>query len=207
MFTGLVQSLAEVAAIEPEGPGVRLVVREPTVATKATVGDSVAVNGCCLTVVEISDEKISFQAGEETLLRTNLSELRSGAQVNLEASLRVGDQLGGHYVTGHIDAVGTLDERRDDADWSTMWFWVPAILMRQIASKGSVAVDGVSLTVVEVEPERFSVALIPHTLAMTTLGTRSAGDRVNIETDVLAKYVERQLKEVARGQGAGASEE
>ncbi|MEX2170951.1 MAG: riboflavin synthase [Pirellulales bacterium] len=193
MFTGLVQSLAEVTNVEPEGPGVRLVVRDPNIAAKATVGDSVAVNGCCLTVVAIGDEKISFQAGEETLSRTNLGELRPGSRVNLETSLRVGDQLGGHYVSGHIDAVGTLDERRDDAEWSTMWFRVPAILMRQIASKGSVVVDGVSLTVVEVEAERFSVALIPHTLAMTTLGTRRAGDRVNIETDVLAKYVERQL--------------
>ena len=193
MFTGLVQSLADVVAVELEGPGVRLVVREPTVAAKATVGDSIAVNGCCLTIVAIGDEMISFQAGEETLSRTNLDELLPGSQVNLETSLRVGDQLGGHYVTGHIDAVGTLDERRDDADWSTMWFRVPAILMRQIASKGSVAVDGVSLTVVDAETVRFSVALIPHTLSMTTLGTRRARDRVNIETDVLAKYVERQL--------------
>jgi riboflavin synthase len=193
MFTGLIQRLAEVAAVIPEGPGVRLVVREPAIAAAANMGDSVAVNGCCLTVVEVSDGTISFQAGEETLSRTNLGELRPGSRVNLETSLRAGDPLGGHYVTGHIDAVGTLDERRDDADWSTMWFRVAATLMRQIASKGSVAVDGVSLTVVDVESERFSVALIPHTLAMTTLGTRRAGDRVNLETDVLAKYVARQL--------------
>jgi riboflavin synthase len=193
VFTGLVQSLAEVSAVVPEGPGVRLVVRDPAVAATAKVGDSIAVNGCCLTVIAVVGPDVSFQAGEETLSRTNLGELRVGARVNLETSLRVGDQLGGHYVTGHIDAVGTLDERRDDTDWSTMWFRVPRALMRQIASKGSVAVDGVSLTVVDVEPERFSVALIPHTLAMATFGTLRAGDRVNIETDVLAKYVERQL--------------
>lgn len=193
MFTGLVQNLAEVSAVEPEGPGVRLVVRDPAIAATAKIGDSVAVNGCCLTVVTVSKDEIAFQAGEETLSRTNLGELRPGSRLNLETSLLVGDPLGGHYVTGHIDAVGALDERRDDAQWSTMWFRVPQPLMRQIASKGSVAVDGVSLTVVDVEPERFSVALIPHTLAMTTLGALRAGDRVNIETDVLAKYVERQL--------------
>jgi riboflavin synthase len=193
MFTGLVQSLAEVSAVVTEGPGVRLVVRDPAIAAAAQVGDSIAVNGCCLTVVAIAGSETSFQAGEETLSRTNLGELRHGSRVNLETSLRAGDPLGGHYVSGHIDAVGMLDERRDDAQWSTMWFRVPAALMRQIASKGSVAVDGVSLTVVDVEADRFSVALIPHTLSMTTLGTLRAGDRVNIETDVLAKYVERQL--------------
>jgi riboflavin synthase len=193
LFTGLVQSLADVVALVPEGPGVRLIVREPEVATTAKVGDSIAVNGCCLTVVKIDDGEVAFQAGEETLSRTNLGELQPGSQVNLESSLRVGDQLGGHYVTGHIDAVGTVDGRQDDAEWSVLWFRVPPLLMRQIAGKGSVAVDGVSLTVVDVESERFSVALIPHTLAHTTLGLRKVGDRVNIETDVLAKYVERQL--------------
>ena len=193
MFTGLVQSLAEITSLVPEGPGVRLVVREPAIAANAQVGDSIAVNGCCLTVAAIDGDELAFQAGEETLARTNLGELAPGSSVNLETSRRVGDQLGGHYVTGHIDAVGTVDERHDDAEWSTIWFHIPTNLIRQIASKGSVAVDGVSLTVVDVEAERFSVALIPHTLANSTLGTRQVGDRVNIETDVLAKYVERQL--------------
>ena len=114
--------------------------------------------------------------------------------VNLEQSLRAGDPIGGHYVTGHIDAVGTVDARHDDADWCTMWFRAPAAQLAQMASKGSVAVDGVSLTLVDVENDRFSVALIPHTLSLTTLGRRKVGDRVNIETDVLAKYVERQLQ-------------
>jgi riboflavin synthase len=128
------------------------------------------------------------------LQRTNLGELRAASSINLERSLRVGDRLGGHYVTGHIDALGALDERIDSGDWSTFWFRVPRALTRQMASKGSVAVDGVSLTLVEVEDERFSVALIPHTLAVTTLGKLQPGDRVNIETDVLAKYVERQIQ-------------
>jgi riboflavin synthase len=193
MFTGLVESLAEVASVVPEGPGVRLCIRDPLVADGLRPGDSVAVNGCCLTVVEIDGERFAFQAGSETLSRTNLGELAAGSRVNLERSLQLGDRLGGHLVTGHIDGVGTVERRIDEGDWSTFWFDVPAALARQLASKGSVAVDGVSLTLVEVEDERFSVALIPHTLAVTTLGRRAAGERVNIETDLLAKYVERQI--------------
>jgi riboflavin synthase len=194
MFTGLVQSLAEVVEIVAEPPGVRLIIRDQPIAAAARIGDSIAINGCCLTVVDSDGEQLSFQAGEETLSRTNLGELLPGAVVNLEQSLRAGDAIGGHYVTGHIDAVGTVDSRHDDADWCTMKFRVPMAQLAQMASKGSVAIDGVSLTLVDVEKERFSVALIPHTLTVTTLGQRKIGSRVNIETDVLAKYVERQLK-------------
>ena len=194
MFTGLVQSLAEVVDVVPEPPGVRLIVRDAQIAAAAGIGDSIAINGCCLTVVEIDGDQLTFQAGEETLSRTNLGELLPGAVVNLEQSLRAGDAIGGHYVTGHIDAVGTVDSRHDNADWCTMKFRAPAAQLAQMASKGSVAVDGVSLTLVDVEADRFSVALIPHTLSVTTLGQRKIGSQVNIETDVLAKYVERQLK-------------
>ncbi|WP_425398033.1 riboflavin synthase [Aeoliella sp.] len=194
MFTGLVQSLAEVAQLVAEPGGVRLVVREPQMAAATEIGASIANNGCCLTVVEVEGDSISFQAGEETLSRTNLGELKPGDRLNLETSLRMGDEIGGHLVTGHIDGLATVDERIDDAEWSTMWFRVPRRLTKQMASKGSVAVDGVSLTLVDVEDERFSVALIPHTLSVTTLGLRNVGDTVNIETDVLAKYVERQLE-------------
>lgn len=193
MFTGLVETLGTITNLEPIGPGVRLSVRSANVAEGTHVGDSVAINGCCLTVVEKVGDVLSFEAGSETLSRTNLGKLVTGSGVNLERSLKVGDRLGGHYVTGHIDAVGTLDARRDEGDWSFLWFQVPQELTRQMASKGSVAVDGVSLTLVEVEQERFSVALIPHTLAVTTLGKLAIGDKVNIETDVLAKYVQRQL--------------
>jgi riboflavin synthase len=193
MFTGLVQSLAEVLAVIPEPPGVRLVIREPKVSAAATIGDSIALNGCCLTVVDVGGEQLSFQAGEETLTRTNLGELGPGGFVNVEKSLRLGDDLGGHWVTGHIDAVGTVVARHDDGEWCTMWFSAPAPQMRQMASKGSIAVDGVSLTLVDVEPDSFSVALIPHTLNATTLGRRKIGDRVNLETDILAKYTQRQL--------------
>src|SRR4051812_26967463 len=194
MFTGLVQSLAEIVDVIAEPPGVRLVVREPRIANQSKVGDSISINGCCLTVVAIDDDRMSFQAGDETLSRTNLGELTPGEFVNLEQSLLAGDAIGGHYVTGHIDAVGTIDSRHDDADWCTIWFRAPPAQLTQMASKGSVAVDGVSLTLVDVENDRFSVALIPHTLSVTTLGRRKINDRVNIETDVLAKYVERQLK-------------
>lgn len=194
MFTGLVQSLATVQEIAPEGPGVRLTIAEVEIAKLAALGDSIAVNGCCLTVVAIEEGAVAFEAGPETLAKTTLGELNAGDSVNLETSLRMGDELGGHLVSGHVDGVGSVDLREDDAEWSTFWFRVPGRLTRQMASKGSVAVDGVSLTLVEVEDDRFSVALIPHTLAVTTLGTRQVDDRVNIETDLLAKYVERQLE-------------
>lgn len=193
MFTGLVQSLAEVTALVDEPAGVRLVVRDAKIAAKAEIGASIAVCGCCLTVVEIDGETIAFQAGEETLSRTTLGKLSPGDRVNLETSLRMGDELGGHLVSGHIDAVGQVDSRKDDDEWSTFWFRIPAPLTKQMASKGSVAVDGVSLTLVDVKESLFSVALIPHTLSVTTLGFRKKGDSVNIETDILAKYVERQL--------------
>ncbi len=201
MFTGLVQSLAEISQIIPEGPGVRVEVIEPMLAKAAGMGDSISVNGCCLTVVDWDDQRIAFQAGSETLSRTNLGELKPGDKVNLEPSLKAGDQLGGHYVTGHVDALGIVDCIEPEGDWAKYWFKVPRAQILQMASKGSVAVDGVSLTLVDVEDfesegdyaGRFSVALIPHTLSVTTLGSREVGHKVNVETDVLAKYVERQL--------------
>lgn len=193
MFTGLVESLAVIADVLPEPPGKRIVVRDPIFAAEASVGESIAVSGCCLTVVSLDGDHLAFEAGPETLARTTLDRLAAGSRVNLERSLRVGDRMGGHFVTGHVDAVGRMADRVDEGDWSTLWFAVPARLTRQMASKGSIAVDGVSLTLVEVERERFSVALIPHTLHVTTLGGLQAGDSVNLETDLLAKYVEQQL--------------
>jgi riboflavin synthase len=194
MFTGLVELRATVKALISDPPGVRLVVRAPEFAAQTQVGDSIAVNGCCLTVVQVDDTSFGFDAGAETLSRTNLGRLREGSFVNLERSLKLGDKVGGHFVTGHIDGQGHLDERIDDKDWSTFWFRVPESLTLQMASKGSIAVDGVSLTLVDVQRDRFSVALIPHTLSVTTLGPMQVGDPVNLETDVLAKYVERQLR-------------
>ncbi len=194
MFTGLVECLADVADVVSEPPGVRFVIRHAEIASRTTIGDSIALNGCCLTVVAVDGDKMDFQAGEETLSRTNLGELAPGGVVNIERSLKLGDELGGHLVTGHIDGQGHVDRRVDDADWCTMWFHAPKALTTQMASKGSIAVDGVSLTLVDVEEDRFSVALIPHTLDITTLGRRAVGDAVNLETDVLAKYVEKNVR-------------
>lgn len=193
MFTGLVEALAKVVEVRPESPGLRIVLGSAPFAAEVKLGDSIAINGCCLTVVAQANDRLEFQAGEETLSRTNLGKLQTGSAVNVERSLQVGDRLGGHFVTGHIDGQGVLESRRDNGDWSDFWFRCPETLSVQMASKGSVAVDGVSLTLVDVEDGRFSVALIPHTLTHTTLGSLRPGDPVNLETDVLAKYVERQL--------------
>ncbi len=193
MFTGLVETLGAVISIEDQPPGVLLTIAAGAIAEAAAIGDSISVNGCCLTVVRREGDRFSFEAGEETLRRTNLGKLSSGSRVNLERSLRLDDRLGGHFVSGHIDGAGQLIERIDDQDWSTFWFKAPPQLMRQMAEKGSIAVDGVSLTLVDVQDDRFSVALIPYTLNVTTLGALRVGDAVNLETDILAKYVQRQL--------------
>jgi riboflavin synthase len=192
MFSGIVEALGTIAAIKQEPPGCRLAVREGKIAADTAVSDSVSINGCCLTVVERQADTLVFQAGPETLLRTNLGRLQAGGRVNMERAVVVGSRLGGHFVSGHIDGQGALLDRRDEGDWSTLWFSVPRTLARHMASKGSVAIDGVSLTIVASEPERFSVALIPYTLAVTTLGQLKPGDSVNLETDILAKYVERR---------------
>ncbi len=194
MFSGIVEALGTIVEVRPEPPGCRLVVREPKIAAAVKVADSIAVNGCCLTVVEQRADTFAFQAGPETLARTNLGELVPGCRVNLERALAVGDRLGGHFVSGHIDGVGRLVRRDDAGEWSTFWFSVPRELAVQMASKGSIAVDGVSLTIVACEPDRFSIALIPYTLAVTTLGSLAPGGRVNLETDLLAKYVQRLVE-------------
>lgn len=189
MFTGLVESLGTVRDLVPDGAGRRLTVAAPDIAPELVLGESVAVNGACLTVVACDVETCCFQLAPETLHRTNLGELRSGDRVNLERALRLSERLGGHLVQGHIDGVGRIAERVTEDDWVTVWFSCPPNLAEQMVSKGSVAVDGVSLTLVQVGADRFSVALIPHTLAHTTLGFKDLGAAVNLETDLLAKYV------------------
>ncbi|MEX2114165.1 MAG: riboflavin synthase [Pirellulales bacterium] len=197
MFTGIIQHLSSVADVRNEPPGKRLLIACPELCRDAAIGDSIAINGCCLTVVTNDGDRLGFDAGPETLARTTLGSLAAGSSVNLEGSLRVGDRLGGHFVTGHVEAIGQLVERNDDRDWSTFWFRFPAELGRYLVPKGSVAVDGISLTLVEVQRDRFSVALIPHTLEVTTLGSRVAGDSVNLETDLLAKYAQKQFADVS----------
>jgi riboflavin synthase len=153
----------------------------------------VAVNGACLTILGL-DDGLAFQAGPETLAKTNLGELKPGDRVNLERSLRLGDRLGGHLVQGHVDGVGRVASRRREGEWELIWFSCPPALAEQMVPKGSVAVDGISLTLVDVTADGFSVALIPHTLAVTTLGFKPAGAFVNLETDLLAKYVWKCLR-------------
>jgi riboflavin synthase len=194
MFTGLVEALCPVQRVEADGAGRHLTVAVPAPVREVGLGESVAVNGVCLTVVERGGEWLRFQAGPETLSRTNLGELVPGDRVNLERSLRLSDRLGGHLVQGHVDGVGHIAERVRQGDWETVWFRCPAELAGQMVSKGSVAVDGVSLTLVDVLAERFSVALIPHTLANTTLGFKQPGAAVNLETDLIGKYVWKFLQ-------------
>lgn len=194
LFTGLVETMARVLAVREQGAARRLSVRAEGFSLEAELGDSIAINGCCLTVVAMGEGAAEFEAGEETLAKTNLAQLSVDSPVNLERSLRVGDRLGGHYVTGHVDATVALLGRTDDPPWANLRFELPRHLASQVAAKGSVAIDGVSLTVVDADADSFSVALIPHTLAVTTLGQLRSGDRVNLETDVLAKYVQRTLQ-------------
>ena len=182
-------SLGAVKAVTDTPAGRTLVVAEPDLAPHLEVGESVAVNGACLTVVNVSGGAFAFEAGFETLAKTNLGELRPGDRVNLERALRVGDRLGGHFVTGHVDCTGRVVERVANGEWETVWFGFPPEFGELMVDKGSVAVDGVSLTLVEVTAGGFSVALIPHTLDHTTLGFKRPGDAVNLETDILAKYV------------------
>src|SRR3954463_3455497 len=192
MFTGLVESLGTVARAAETGAGLRLTVRD-AMGPQLILGESVAVNGACLTVVEVRGDEFAFEVGPETLLKTNLGRLAAGDRVNLERSLKVGDRLGGDFVQGHVDAGGTIDARTRNGDWEDVWFRCPADLTRLMVAKGSIAVDGVSLTLVNVETERFSVMLIPHTQAVTTLGFKKAGDPVNLEADMLAKHVAKLL--------------
>ncbi|MCX7418831.1 MAG: riboflavin synthase [Planctomycetia bacterium] len=214
MFTGLVEALGIVRAISPEGDSCRLQVAVPPAFLEAAspekrLGDSVAINGCCLTVVA-ADVRIatnetlwSFQAGHETLARTNLGRLQIGDAVNLERAMPANGRFGGHIVQGHVDGVGKVAVIAQRGDWSDYTFEVPEHLAAQMVEKGSITVDGVSLTLTKVDQTRFQVMLIPHTLAVTTLGQRKVGDEVNLETDVLAKYVQKLM---SRGSVAGGSE-
>jgi riboflavin synthase len=203
MFTGLIETLANVVAIEDRPPGKLFTVAAPAFHSTESgesveIGDSIAINGCCLTVVHISGDKLSFEAGEETLRRTNLGRLIAGSsRVNLERAVPVRGRMGGHYVTGHVDAIGTLIARVDDPPWANLTFSIPAEFIFQVVAKGSITVDGISLTVVDVGKDFFTVALIPHTLNVTTLGQLHVGGTVNLETDILAKYVQRSLQERA----------
>jgi riboflavin synthase len=190
MFTGIVLELGTVTAFD----GSRLVVGAAETSADATVGDSVSVSGVCLTVVEAKEGQIAFDVVPETLSRTVLGDLRPGDTLNLEPSLRVGDRLGGHVVQGHVDAVGRVRSITPEEDSRRIWVDAPHAVLGTIVEKGSIAVDGVSLTVAAFDDDGFEVALIPHTLAVTTLGRLEPGDELNLETDVLGKLVERLVE-------------
>ena len=191
MFTGIVRERGHVTAVDEGGDGMRLIVEAPATAEGAAVGDSVAVSGVCLTVTAAENGRLSFDAVPETLARSSLGELRAGDEVNLEPALRAGEPLGGHYVQGHVDGVGTVRSVEPDRDDVRAWIDAAPGLLRYLVEKGSIAVDGVSLTVADLDDTGFAAALIPHTLAATTLGALGPGDAVNLEVDILAKYVER----------------
>ncbi|MFI1737006.1 riboflavin synthase [Streptomyces sioyaensis] len=200
MFTGIVEELGEVVAIENLGDASRFRLRGPLVTEDAKHGDSIAVNGVCLTVVEAADGEFTADVMAETLNRSSLGALAAGSRVNLERPMALGGRLGGHLVQGHVDGTGTLVERIPGEHWEIVKVALPAALSRYVVEKGSITVDGVSLTVVDAADDYFTISLIPTTLALTTLGLKKAGDPVNLEVDVLAKYVERLL---GRGSAAG----
>ncbi len=193
MFTGIVRERGRVVSLDRRGEALRLEIEAPAAASAATVGDSVSVNGCCLTAVAVTDGRIAFEAVPETLERTALASLAEAVEVNVESAVRAGDELGGHYVQGHVDAVGRVRAAEREGDGVRMWIEAPPSVLRYCVEKGSVAVDGVSLTVAELADDAFAVALVPHTLGETTLASLRPGDSVNLEADVLAKYVERLM--------------
>lgn len=193
MFTGLVEALGEVVSIESDPQGRNIEVRWPGLAEPMQLGESVAVNGCCLTVVSFEGDTFALQAGPETLDRTNLGALAPGDRVNLERALRVGDRLGGHFVQGHIDATAALDSRRSEGEWDFLRFRIDREWNPLLVPKGSIALDGVSLTLMDVDEDGFSIMVIPHTQAVTTLGALRPGSLVNVETDILAKHVRKLL--------------
>ena len=194
MFTGIIEELGSVDALEDQGDAVRLTVSGPLVVADAGLGDSIAVNGCCLTVAAQDSESFTADVMHETLAKTSLGELEVGSRVNLERAVTATTRLGGHIVQGHVDGTGSVVRRSPSEHWELVEISLPVELARYLVPKGSITVDGISLTVVDVNPESFTVSLIPETLARTTLGFKQAGDLVNLEVDVIAKYVEKMVK-------------
>ena len=208
MFSGIVEVLGRVEEIVAEKEGHRFTLCWPGLTEPMGIGESVAVNGCCLTVVAAEGERFEAQAGPETMARTNLGDRNAGDAVNFERSMRMNDRLGGHFVQGHVDGTARITDRRTEGEWEFVRFQMEDPRWYDLmVEKGSISVDGVSLTIVDVDDESFSVMLIPHTLSITTLGQYRVGDRVNIETDILAKHVAKLLGDTGllkrRGENAG----
>ncbi len=193
MFTGIVEELGTVSAVRRGADSAQLIIEASKVLEGSRVGDSIMVNGVCLTAVHFGPSGFTADVMAETLDKSNLGSLRKGDRVNLERALRLGDRLGGHIVSGHIDAVGQIAGRRKQDIATLIDIKAPAVVMRYIIKKGSVAIDGISLTVADSGPDSFQVSLIPHTAHMTTLGLKEPGDTVNLESDIIGKYVEKLL--------------
>jgi riboflavin synthase len=195
MFTGLIIELGEVAALDKKGSSARLSIKGKEIIKDAAIGDSIAINGVCLTVTKLltHNSELSFDVSFETLKNTNLGNLKIGDRVNLEPSLKLNSKLGGHFVTGHVDGVGRIRTKTVSDNAVRIEIDAPNNVLKYLVEKGSIAVDGISLTIVDVLKDAFSVVIIPHTAKLTTVGFKNAGDTVNLEPDMLAKYVERFL--------------
>jgi riboflavin synthase len=205
MFTGLIIELGEVSGIERRGQNARLAIKGRAILKDIAVGDSIAINGVCLTVTKIERDIVSFDVSGETLLSTNLGGLKRGNKVNLEPSLRPDSKMGGHFVTGHVDGVGRIRSRMLEGNAERVEIEAPAEVLHYLVRKGSVTVDGISLTVVDVFKDAFSLVIIPHTASLTTIGFKKIGDTVNLEPDMLAKYVEKFLRKDAPAEEAAES--
>ena len=193
MFTGIIEYLGKVKQVKLQADSAIIVIDIGTLSAGVSPGDSIAINGACLTVTQIKDSDVYFDVSTETLNLTSIGKLKTSDKVNIERSLKMGDQLGGHFVTGHVDGVGTINKVENEPGQCTVWFSVSKELANMMIKKGSVSIDGISLTIVEIREGLFSVALIPYTLEVTTLGFKKAGEQVNIETDMLGKWVKRIL--------------
>jgi riboflavin synthase len=193
MFTGIIEEMGSVKALRRDGSAARLTVSASIVLGGTAIGDSICVNGVCLTVVDLAKDGFSADVAVETLRVTNLGELKIGVNVNLERALQLSARIGGHLVSGHVDAVGRIREKREEGNGWRIFIDAPDAVLRYVIRKGSIAIDGISLTIADVDKSGFSIAMIPHTAKLTTLGFKAGGDSVNLETDIIGKYVERLL--------------
>jgi riboflavin synthase len=194
MFTGIIEDRGKVLRVEYKGQEKRIAIEWPLDLTEVQLGDSININGVCLTVVEKREKEIKFDLSQETLQKTGLGDLKEGDPVNLERALRLTDRLGGHIVTGHIDGIGVIGDKRKERDFFRLMIRIPESVSRYVVQKGSIAIDGISLTVNEWKGNEIQMTLIPYTIEKTTLRDKKIGDRVNVEADILGKYVEKVLE-------------